>query len=618
MGEKSVIERYLNRTPDRKRLLKSVYEMKIGGPMETGALLALGTGALSLAPPIVQYTGILPAAILSGLGATVIGRQFTRLLNKDFLLNSRATVESSKPPIAPGSDAPGLLIGYTSDKGLPVMIPDPNLFRHMWIMGQSGMGKTVAGSQMMFQQIQRGGGVLFVDGKLDIDNIESLYQFAKWAGRGHEFWVINPGQAEFSNTYNPILYGDPDEVAARILSMIPSTEGSAGSDFYKQSSNEALVIFLSALKRARLAYNFSDLAVLMTNALSMEELVQKVEAAAPDCAELRNLNLFLDRYRVPLNDTRNPLAGQINMTKMKDVLGGLAGRMFTFGNGSFGTVLNDYDPEVKIYDAIRGNQIIYVALPTLGKDVAANNFGKILMGDVRTSLSWLQRNKQDRPTIPSMMFLDEAASYVTESWAVVFEQARSAGVFLLPAIQTDSGFSAVSDDFAERVIGNTTTKMYFRVGTTQAAEKASELIGKTRRVARTQTTNTSSSTSSQYVQISPQRMGGHGVSGGISEREEEVPLVEPDVLTSLAIGEAILQYEGNKIYDIVVPIVGLSKECRAKLGPLHLNHKRKVKTPGLNLVGRWQDFVSTPVKTRVGKRKDKDKNVDEFGYENTP
>ena len=342
MSEKSVIERYLNRTPDRKRLLKSVYEMKIGGPMETGALLALGTGALSLAPPIVQYTGILPAAILSGLGATVIGRQFTRLLNKDFLLNSRATVESSKPPIAPGSDAPGLLIGYTSDKGLPVMIPDPNLFRHMWIMGQSGMGKTVAGSQMMFQQIQRGGGVLFVDGKLDIDNIESLYQFAKWAGRGHEFWVINPGQAEFSNTYNPILYGDPDEVAARILSMIPSTEGSAGSDFYKQSSNEALVIFLSALKRARLAYNFSDLAVLMTNALSMEELVQKVEAAAPDCAELRNLNLFLDRYRVPLNDTRNPLAGQINMTKMKDVLGGLAGRMFTFGNGSFGTVLNDY------------------------------------------------------------------------------------------------------------------------------------------------------------------------------------------------------------------------------------------------------------------------------------
>ena len=216
MSEKSVIERYLNRTPDRKRLLKSVYEMKIGGPMETGALLALGTGALSLAPPIVQYTGILPAAILSGLGATVIGRQFTRLLNKDFLLNSRATVESSKPPISPGSDAPGLLIGYTSDKGLPVMIPDPNLFRHMWIMGQSGMGKTVAGSQMMFQQIQRGGGVLFVDGKLDIDNIESLYQFAKWAGRGHEFWVINPGQAEFSNTYNPILYGDPDEVAARV------------------------------------------------------------------------------------------------------------------------------------------------------------------------------------------------------------------------------------------------------------------------------------------------------------------------------------------------------------------------------------------------------------------
>ena len=600
------IDQYLNDKPDRKRLMKSIYEMNIGGTVETSAMVLMGLGALTLTPMLVQYTGIAPAAIMAGIGSTVFGRQFTNLLSKDFLLKCRAKIESSKPPIAGTKDVPGLLIGYTSDKGEPVCIPDQNLFRHFWIMGQSGMGKTVAGTQMMAQQIQRGGGVLFVDGKLDIDNIQALYQFAKWSGRGHEFMVINPGQSEFSNTYNPILQGDSDEVASRILSMIPSTETSAGSDFYKQSSNEALVIFVSALQKAGMAYNFSDLAILMNNALAMEELLNKVTAAAPNSPEVRNLNLFIDRYRFPSNDARNPLAGEINMAKMKEVLGGLAGRMFTFANGSFGNVLNDYDPEVKIYDSIRDNKIVYVALPTLGKDIAANNFGKILMGDVRTALSWLQRNKADRPKIPYMMFLDEAASYVTESWAVVFEQARSAGVFLLPAIQTDSGFSAVSDDFAERVIGNTTTKMYFRVGTTQAAEKASELIGKTRRASRTQTVSTTSSQSSQYVQISPQRMGGSGTAGGISEREEEVALVEPDVLTNLAIGEAILQYEGNKVFDIIVPIVGLNEASRLKMGPLQLNHKRKVTVRGLNLAARYKDFLTS-------KPKSKDKK-DEYGY----
>ena len=604
----STIKQYLNDKPDRAKLLKSIYEMNIGGTVETSALVMMGLGALTLTPLLVQVAGVMPAAILAGFGSAIFGRQYTHLLSQDFLLKCRAKIESSRPPLAGTKQAPGLLMGYTSDKGLPVYIPDQNLFRHMWIMGQSGMGKTVAGTQMMSQQIQRGGGVLFVDGKLDIDNIQALYQFAKWAGRGHEFLVINPGQAEFSNTYNPILSGDSDEVAARILSMIPSTENSAGSDHYKQSSNEALVILIGALQKAQLAYNFSDLAILMNNAKALEELADKLMITAPASTETRNLSLLMDRYRVPANDTRNPLAGQLNMAKMKEVLGGLAGRMFTFANGSFGNVLNDYDPEVKIYDAIKDNKIIYVALPTLGKDIAANNFGKILMGDVRTALSWLQRNKADRPKIPYMMFLDEAASYVTESWAVVFEQARSAGVFLMPAIQTDSGFSAVSDDFSERVIGNTTTKMYFRVGTTQAAEKASELIGKTRRTTRTQTLNTTSSQSSQYVQISPQRMGGSGTSGGISEREEEVALVEPDVLTNLAIGEAILQYEGNKVYDIIVPIVGLSEECRSKLGPLRLNHKRKVKVRGLNLANRYQEFLSV-------KKESKKKNLDEFGYE---
>ena len=63
-----------------------------------------------------------------------------------------------------------LLLGYAGDTGDPIWIDNEDAMRHLYIRGQSGVGKTVAASLMMFQQIQRGGGLLFMDGKIDADN----------------------------------------------------------------------------------------------------------------------------------------------------------------------------------------------------------------------------------------------------------------------------------------------------------------------------------------------------------------------------------------------------------------------------------------------------------------
>jgi intracellular multiplication protein IcmO len=593
--------KYLSEEFPLNKILDGFYEIKIGGPADTSALALLGMAALCTAPGLAEYVAMAIPAGLSAVGACILARRALATWRNHFTLSSNAKMESSKAPDLAGKS--GLCLGYTTDKAQPIYIPDFNLFRHMWIMGMSGMGKTVAGSLMMFQQIQRGGGVMFMDGKLDADNILAIYQFCAWCGRSQDFFVLNPGDAAMSNDYNPILQGDPDEVAARILSMIPSTEGNAGSDHYKQSANEALVVIIGACQAAKVAYNFYDLAVLMNNAKAMGELESKLRAKAPNSNECRNLRLFLDRYKVPANDSRNPLAGQLDMKRMKETLGGIAGRMFTFGTGSFGDVLNSYDPEVRMYDCIRDGKILYVALPTMGKDIAANNFGKMAMGDFRTALSWLQRNKADRPKIPFMAFLDEAASYVTESWAVVFEQARSAGVFLLPAIQTDSGFKAVSEDFAERVIGNTTTKMFFRVGTQQSADTAADLIGQTKRGVSSTSESTGESSSSQYIQISPQKTGGGSDSDGVSQREEEQHLLHADKLKSLDIGEAIVLYEGSKIYNLSIPFIGFDKATIDKIGPLRLNHPRKMRIEGLDFMGRSEEFLDAGREAGVNSKK---------------
>lgn len=586
---------HLNPGFELGELVASAFKLKLGGPKDTLAINALILSGLSTTPALSQVLPAFIPFVSAAAGAAWLSDRLMSDWKSHFVMNGVGNVQSSKPPMAPFEKS-GLCFGYTTDKGEPIFIPDEDLFRHVWIVGQSGVGKTVAASLLMLQQIQRGGGVLFVDGKLDVDNIISMYQFAAWAGRSHDFFLINIADPKLSNSYNPILHGKPEEVASRILSIIPSTEGNAGSDHYKQSANQALIVIIGAIQKCGLAYNFYDLSALMTNALAMEKLKEKILLRAPKSDEARNLSMFLDRFRIPAGDGRNPLAGQIDMKKMKDDLGGIAGRMFSFGSGTCGDVVNTYTPEINIYNIIRDNKILYIALPTMSMAETAINFGKILLGDFRTAVGRLQQNKFDRPKIPFLAFLDEAASYVSASWAVMFEQARSAGIFLMPALQNESGLTAISDDFEQRVTGNTVTKMFFRVGTTQTAEMASEAVGKTRRTSRTTSNSGGSSVSNQIIQISPQGNAGQNDSDGISEKEEEQALISPDTFRSLNKGEAILLYEGNKVYDILIPWVGLDKKTAAMIGDLRVNHARKRYREGLNFAGISDELLQSSMK----------------------
>lgn len=623
-------------------VLNDLYEHKFGGRKETIGLLNIGAAMLAVTPfvstrftetaasvlssfpiPFADAAALseklvtIGPAVLAASGAYMLAQEVLKKWRKHFLLKNAAETESSISPLKEGQTN-GLFFGYTTDDGRLMGLPDENLFRHALIEGQSGMGKTVAASLLMQQQIQRGGGVLFVDGKLDADNLQAIYNFAVWAGRAHDFYVINPGQpfvcknkdgeivdvdyndkaaiAELgltvhrnSHTYSPILYGDADEVSSRTLSVIPSTETNAGSDYYKQSSKYALTVLVGACKAAGMAYNFMDLAIMMTNDKALLSLESTLKSVNPHCNEYRNLRLFLDQYKTQGKDG----SVSLDMKKMKDILGGMAGRMFSFGTGSFGEVLNDYDPEVKLYDCIKNGAIIYVALPTMGKDLAANDFGKILLGDFRTAISWLQRNKKDRPVIPMMCFFDEASSYITESWSVVFEQARSAGVFLLPAVQTDSGMSKISEDFKERVLVNNVTKIFFRMGSPTSSEAAAEIIGKTRRATRSTSFSEGDSSSKNFIQISPQKSHGENVGDGTGEREEEVYLINSDVLRSIRVGECVVSYEGAKVFDLIVPYISFTKEMSAQIGPYVLNFKQKhQRSKGLDFFKNSEKYIA--------------------------
>lgn len=622
----------------------------IGGTNETLYLLMAATGLMSAMPPFAGAIDSLPmginlivrAGLLGAAGYAGMQIAFNSLAKerRKFVLRSTCDVESSDvPEIRP--DESGLLLGYSTDDGSPLFISDDDLCRHGIIVGQTGMGKSVLGKTMMFQQIQRGGGLLFIDGKLDEDNIQDIYEYAAFCGRSHDVLVINPGRPDASNTYNPILYGDPDEIAARIISLIPSTTASAGADFYKQSSNLALVCFISALQESTpeqttawvaecksknlpegyvdysrvtgVAFNFLDLALLTMNEGVLNLLMQRVQLSSPDSLTRKNLAIFLEQYAKEnsngaFNDA--PVGSlQIDLKRLKETLGGIGARMHQFGSGKFGPVLNSYLPELKMYEAIRDGKIIYVALPTMGKDVAAQNLGKIAIADLRTAISWFQMNKQDRPKIPFLAFLDELSSYSTETLSIMFEQARSARISLWPAIQTDSGLTNISEDFKERIMANTEIKIFFKLSSQATAEAASESVGITKRVASSETSSQGTSASAQATNIGPNRNLSDSASTATGEKEQEEPLVHPDLIKSLEAGECIV-LRSPRVWNIRVPMIDLNQEMKTAIGPLQINHKNNFvhRNNQFNAIGRVDEFIKEAQTRRVTKpKKDKDK-----------
>jgi intracellular multiplication protein IcmO len=560
--------------------------LQLGGIRDATSLLSIAAGGWATHPGLAPFGFTASAAAGVGLGAlggAMLGKRFNAEVGFDTLLGGELRINSSAPP--PRTED-GMLLGYIVDTGEPLYIPMDEWVRHGMIAGQSGVGKTVSASWIEYQQIQRGGGLLMIDGKLDPDNLDLLRDMAASAGRLDDLLVISPGDPANSNSYNPILFGDPDEVASRCMSLIPATESDAGADHYRQSANTALTTLFNAIQACGLAYSFADLYVLLTNAEAMNWLEKRVPYGSE---AQKQLSLFIHNYKRP---SKGPGGGNgqelIDPSKLKDTLGGIGGRLFQFGTGKFGQVLNTYSPEVRLKEAILANKIIYIALPTMGKAEAASSFGKMAIGDLRTAIAQIQAlPKHMRPRIPFLCFYDECGSYVTQAWSRMFEQARSARMMMLPAFQTKANLEVLGEELRAMVSGNTLTKLFFKPGEPETAEWMSEMIGKEFRTTHTITANRGEGASkAAHMSSKPAGWTDSGATAFSETTELEYKITGTELMM-LGKGEAIVNYDGSKIYHIRVPHVRFENE-RELGSPINRSRPKFVK--GLDFmknVDRW-------------------------------
>lgn len=445
----------------------------------------------------------------------------------------------------------GIRIGLTTDYHQPVDLTNGIQQRHIGIIGQSGVGKTTLIEYMLWQQTIRGGGWLFVDGKIDADTRDHVAYMAKAAGREDDLYILDVSNPENSNTMNPLLCGDPDEVASRLLNLVPSSENNPGADHYRQSANHALTVVIGALQASNKLYHFGDLSIILQSGRAM----QAIEDICPEGKAKMALTIFLDQFRKVNKDG----VTQIDTDRLKVVLGGMSGRIAMFAQGKFGDVFNVYAPEIVLEDIILQGKMLYVSLPTMGKDTAALNLGKMIISDLRSAVAVVQGlPKSKRPKIPFMAVLDEMGSYVMKGVSTLFEQARSAGITMVPAFQSFSQLTQVSPDFADIIIQNTWTKVCFKFGAVESSNMAAELLGSSIKHVKTITSSGSQGQGNSMLRTTPD--GQESDSGGNTEswREEVDFRVSADQIRSLGMGEVVC-ISGADLYHLKTPMLEFPK-----------------------------------------------------------
>lgn len=559
-------------------MFKKFNNLQIGGTSDTICLSLMGSPLIANMPLFYNPQFFYLYPILGIFGTIGLSYRILENYRNDTLLDS-STKFISSPPHAKFNKNQDLLVGYTTDKGIPIGLYHEIMTRHISIVGQSGTGKSVFNRNFLFQHALTGGGLMHIDGKNDDGDFLKFFSLMKSIGRGDDVLVIDFDNPEMSNSYNPILYGDPDEVATRIVSLIPFSEGSPGADHYRSEATIALTTFVAALQKAGLAYSMIDLALLLMSDKALAELDEKLTEIDEYAEETINFKTFLSKCIKK---------GKIDTIYLKSMFGGVGGRIFQLGTGKFGQITSTYNPDVKLFDVITQNKILWVKLPTLGKTEAANAFGKILVSDLRTAVSWVLKLPDNKK--PSPLFLasmDEAGSYVNDSWGRLFEQARSARIVMMPAVQTTANYKKVSDELLSIVEGNTWNKIYFKVGDIDTAERVVKNLGKTKTIKYSVTSTENSSESRQNLQVAPNANVGAAAGKNIGTQEIEEDIITAPQLEALGIGECILVVGGKHIYHLKLPIMSALENCKFKVNRFGLD----TPTTGISLKLNYKKYI---------------------------
>lgn len=362
------------------------------------------------------------------------------------------TAQAAEAPAPIGLPTDGLLLGANEYRGQSTKIyltPDDRL-RHMYIIGQTGTGKSHFIRSQIVQDIQNGEGVCFIDPHgADIEKVlesvpEHRFQDVIYFDPSDSEHVLGLNMLEYDSrvpTQKTFVINELFSIFQKLYSGTPESMGPAFEQYFRNAT--ALVL----------------------------------EDPSTGCTMLDISRVLADaKYReVKLARSQNPVVNQFwreiatkaqGEASLQNIVPYITNKFDIFtANDIMRPIIAQQKSAFNIREVMDSRKILLVNL-SKGKlgDINANLIGMVLVGKMlMAALSRVDALASDLP--PFYLYIDEFQNITTDSISAILSEARKYKLSLTMAHQF---IAQLDDGIREAVFGNVGNKAVFRVGADDA------------------------------------------------------------------------------------------------------------------------------------------------------
>lgn len=350
----------------------------------------------------------------------------------------------------------GILLGYNVFRGVkkPIRLSLEDRRRHMYVVGQTGVGKSVYLKNLALQDMIAGRGFAFVDPHGDVAE-ELLAMVPK--ERTEDVIYFSPADMDYPMGLNLFEFASPDQKDFLIQESInilyklydPNRQGMIGARFEHIFRNCALLLMADPK-----GGTFIDIPKLLIDSDFMKQKLQYV-------TDQNVLDFWTKEWP---NSQRSNESGEVTSWVVSKFGAFLSNEMM---RNIIGQTKSSFD----LRDVMDNKKILLVNL-SKGKtgDLNSKLMGMIFVMKFQAA-AMSRANIAEDQRKDFCLYVDEFQNFSTDSFATILSEARKYRLNLIVANQFTT---QLTDEIRDAVFGNAGTIVSFRVGSDADAESLSK------------------------------------------------------------------------------------------------------------------------------------------------
>lgn len=355
--------------------------------------------------------------------------------------------------LAPPTNLPksGVAVGFTNYRGqeLPVYVQYPDRLKHLYMIGKTGVGKTVLFQNMVLQDIRNGYGACYLDPNGDA--IEWILRHIPQE-RIKDVILVDPADAARPLGLNLLEFDPtfPEQKTMVINEMI-----SIFDKLYdlKQTGGP---IFEQYMRNAML--------LIMDDPASGNTLMEISRVLAD--AEYRKYKLSKCKSQLVIDFWTKEAEKAGGEAALANMVPYITSKLTQFtSNDIIRPMIGQQKSAFNFRKAMDERKIILVSLPKgLLGEMNAQLLGMVISGKIQIA-AFSRQNVPEDERVPFFLYVDEFQNFTSKTFATILSEARK---YKLSLNITHQYIEQLDDDTRSAVIGNVGTVIAWRIGVTDA------------------------------------------------------------------------------------------------------------------------------------------------------